>query len=136
MFITTSLMNGWEVSCSVTSSNPCVFPQTEHSSGIIVSTWATGVQEVSGNGSVYSLLPNPNKGTFTISGSVKGTNDDKVIITVTDVLGQTVHTATATIKNGTISEKITLDNSLANGMYLVHITSGADKAVFHMVLDK
>jgi len=37
-------------------------------------------------------------------------------------------------QKGVLDEKIQLGNTLANGMYLLTLHSGSDKAVFHFVL--
>ncbi len=136
MFITSALIDSMVVSCEVTSSNPCVYPRTELSSGLVVRVWGTGVHEVTGNGSEYMLLPNPNKGSFTISGKLKAGGNQQVSITVTDILGQAVYRENVSVDNGALQHHITLDKSLADGVYLVYVVSGADKVVFHMALNK
>ncbi len=136
MYITSSLLNGQVVSCEVTSSNPCVFPRTEHSSGDTIRVWATGIRQVTNNGNVFSLLPNPNKGTFTIKGTLSNLADNNVSILLTDVLGQVIYNEHITVQNGALDKKIVLGNSVSAGMYLVRVISGEGQVVFHMVLDK
>ncbi len=136
MFITTSLMDSMVVSCEVTSSNPCVFPRTELSSGLVVRVWGVGVHEVSNSGSNFTLVPNPNKGEFTIDGILRGGADSKVNIVITDMLGQAVYSHTATARNGKLHEQLSLSKSIARGMYMVSITSGEDHVVYHMVLSE
>jgi hypothetical protein len=134
MFITSTLTDHQVVSCEVTSSNPCVFPHTELSSGDTVYVWAAGVRSVANGQNNFSLVPNPNKGAFTISGTVN--SNENISIVVTDVLGQTICTRSINAHNGIVHEMITLGSNIANGMYLVSITSGSDHVVFHMAINK
>jgi len=135
-YITSTLINGEVISCDVTSSNPCVFPRTEISSGIVIRVWGVGVKNVTNGPTRFELIPNPNKGEFTISGTLNNAADEGVNIQVTDVLGQVVYTGATNAANGKLEAKITLGNSLANGVYLVSIINGGDHEVFHMVLEK
>jgi hypothetical protein len=52
------------------------------------------------------------------------------------MLGQTVHKTVVPVKNNTVNQQVVLNESLANGMYLIKLTSGADYAVFHMALER
>ena len=61
---------------------------------------------------------------------------DNLSIKITDVLGQVVYTQTVQVHNGVVNEQVTLGSSLANGVYLINITSPAGSNVYHMVLDK
>jgi hypothetical protein len=135
-YITASLTNGEMISCDVTSSNPCVYPRTERSSSITIRVWGVGVKNITTTGNQFELIPNPNKGAFSITGSLSNLSDDQVTITITDLLGQVIYKKTAMATGGNLDEKIVLSNSVANGVYLVSITTGADHEVFHMVLEK
>jgi hypothetical protein len=52
------------------------------------------------------------------------------------MLGQTVYSSYIAASNGVVKSQITLDQTLANGVYLVTIRSSDGSKVFHMVLDK
>ncbi len=135
-FITATLADKDEVSCTVASGNPCVYPGTVRSSGIRVRVYGVGVNEVAQSGGDFLLLPNPNKGEFTITGTLTNTGDEEVTITITNLLGQNIYTATAIIRNGVVNEKINLSNSVANGVYLVGIATSEGREVFHVVVEK
>lgn len=96
---------------------------------------ATGVNTILTAGA-YNLEPNPNKGSFTITGNLKNPTDDQVNLIVTDMLGQSVLTQPIHAQNGSISNKVELPSNTANGVYLVNLTSGSDHVVFHIVVDK
>ncbi|MCD6011822.1 MAG: C-terminal target protein [Flavipsychrobacter sp.] len=135
MYIAYALMNGHEISCYVTSSNPCVYPPGVHSSGVKVQVFGVGVQPISKQGNRFSLIPNPNKGMFVIEGTLS-TYEAKVNITITNLLGQTVHREVADVHDGILRQNIILEPTLANGTYLVSITTESEHSVFHMVLNK
>ena len=131
-YTTDTLVNGQIVTCEVTSSEPCAAPHTNMSSGITVLV-TNGVQNVN-NLNSFMLIPNPNKGTFIIKGNIGAA--DNLTVKITDVLGQVVYTQTLQIHNGVVNEQVVLGSSLANGVYLINITSPAGSNVYHMVLDK
>jgi len=135
LYITSTLAAGDIISCRVTSSDVCALPNTATSSGITVTVRPNGVAQVFGQGNQFGLQPNPNKGEFTITGSVAA-GDDQLDIVVTDVLGQVVYTGKRNIQNGSVYEQVTLPGNAANGIYLVTLTSGGDRVVFRMVVDK
>jgi hypothetical protein len=136
VFITAALADNDVISCEVTSSDICVFPRTEMSSGLVIHVWPVSIQQVSGSGSNYSLVPNPNKGEFTIEGTLISAAEQHVNIAITNMLGQAIYKETVKAANGKLHEHITLGNSIANGRYLVTITSGTDHVVYHVVIDR
>jgi hypothetical protein len=95
-----------------------------------------------GNGSVGSLggdirlLPNPNKGMFTIRGTLGSTLNAEVEADVTNMLGQVVYRGVLQARNGTIDTQVQLDNTLANGMYILTLRSGNEQKVFHFVMEQ
>ena len=52
------------------------------------------------------------------------------------MLGQVIYKQNATTQNGSLNEQISLSNSLANGMYLLNVSSGTEHKVFHFVIEK
>jgi 5-hydroxyisourate hydrolase-like protein (transthyretin family) len=63
-------------------------------------------------------------------------NDEEVTLEVTDVLGQVLYKNKVTAQSGRINETITLNNTLANGMYILNIQSGTDNKTFHFVIEQ
>jgi len=135
VFVTDSLRQGQIVNCAETSSFLCSEPPFILSGGITVSVVANGVKEVGNSAGNFTLVPNPNNGQFTVKGNVADAAS-KVIIQVTNVLGQSVYKKTAQVDNGSLNELITLDKSIAAGTYQVGVTSGDDHVVFHIVVER
>ncbi len=90
---------------------------------------------VSGSGGI-SVLPNPNKGEFTIKGTLGTATDEEIWLEVTDMLGQVVYREQVMAYSGKINQRITLGKETANGMYLLTLVSGTENKVFHIVIEQ
>ena len=82
------------------------------------------------------LIPNPNSGSFALKGSLSSMNNDEISIEVTDMLGQIVFRKKARPDHGKINEQIELSNSIANGMYILNVSSESDNKSFHFVVER
>jgi len=134
VYITDSLRQGQIVNCEETSSFVCSDPRSIISGGISVQVIPAGISEV-GGANTFTLVPNPNAGSFTIEGVLKVPSDN-VNIAVTNMLGQTIYKKTAIVKNNKVDDEVTLERSVPAGVYLVTVTSGENRVVFHVVIDK
>jgi hypothetical protein len=47
-----------------------------------------------------------------------------------------VYSAKVTAKNGVIDEKVQINNTLANGMYILNLRSETSSKAFHFVLQQ
>jgi hypothetical protein len=111
-------------------------PGTVTSGGITVRIIPVGVRHITAGGNTFTLAPNPNKGSFTIGGTLKDQTDASVEVSVTDMLGQSVFRQMAEVHNGILNQQVNLGSNIANGMYLVNITYGEERVVYHVVVDK
>ena len=132
-FVSSTLNNGDSVSCDVTGSGAC---QLHGFNMVIILTVPVSVAGVSINDANIRLMPNPNKGDFTIKGTLGADDDQEVALELTDVLGQVVYHNNVMARQGAINEHVTLSNTLANGMYVLSVRSGGNVKVFHMVLEQ
>ncbi len=133
-YTTSLLVNGDSVTCVVTSSGGCAGIPGFKTIHITVTN--VGVTQVSNSGADIRLAPNPNKGAYTLKGHLPSGGDRGVTVVVTNMIGQTVYSNTFTAYSGEVNEQIVLSNSLANGMYLLNLRSGADEEVFHFVIQQ
>jgi hypothetical protein len=130
----TAIFNDYDsISCQVTSSGVCANIGTHD--WIFITTTILGAQTTGTMPSDIRLLPNPNKGTFTVRGTL-GTGNEDVNIDVTDMLGQVVFRGAVTTKQGRLETQINLDGSLANGMYILTLRSATEQKVFHFVMEQ
>jgi len=132
-FTTNAITNGQTVYCKVTSMLPCVLPNISMSNGIRISV-ATGVLDIS-NSNSFTLNPNPNNGSFVITGRLPGLQDANATIVVSNILGQVVSRQAAAIKNGKMNEHVTLPAGTAKGTYVISVYSGQERSIFRMTLD-
>ncbi len=117
-----SLFNNMDVvSCDVTGNSLCG-TASRSAQVLIVDTIALGVQGVQPVITDLRLMPNPNNGTFTIKGTIGMINEVSVVIT--DMVGQTVYKNSVPVNNGKINQEISIGGAVANGMYLLEVTSG------------
>ena len=130
-YISNTLNNGDEVICIVTSSSPC--GSNIGSQTITIAYSTTGVATVTNTATDVLLMPNPNKGSFTVKGSI-GTEDEQVTMELTDMAGQVVYLTVVAAIGGNINEHIQVGNTLANGMYLLTLHTAGGNKVFHVVI--
>ncbi len=67
------------------------------------------------------LLPNPNKGQFTISGSISAPEGKKIQVEVINMLGQIIYKDAILIEDNNINKQVQLSNNVPNGVYIVRI---------------
>ncbi|MES2702626.1 MAG: GEVED domain-containing protein [Bacteroidota bacterium] len=124
--------NGDSITVEVTGTGSCGLKAFN---SVMMGVTPTGVATVNGGANVV-LVPNPNNGQFTVRGTLATKADQEVNIEITNMLGQTVYSSKVTAGNGVINEQLKLDNTLANGMYMLNMISGAERKVFHFVLEQ
>lgn len=133
-FSTTALTEGQWVYCKVTTSLPCAFPKIVMSDGWKVKMAGGGTEVNDIERGSLSLVPNPTSGAFTISGRVAEVGELTVV--VTNLLGQEVSRVSTQATGGFVNRQIVMPSDVADGMYLVSVSSGEIRAVFHVVLKR
>jgi hypothetical protein len=91
-----------------------------------------GVQELSQE-TALSVFPNPNKGTFTVKGTVGLSSEEKAGIEVVNMLGQTIYKSDVLKLNGELDQQVVLSD-VANGMYLLKVICGNEQKIFHIMI--
>jgi len=82
------------------------------------------------------LMPNPNKGQFTIDGLMKSAGTENVTVVITNLVGQVIYLQDVRVTNGRMHHMVSLGASVPNGNYEVSITSSEDHVVYHVVVDR
>jgi hypothetical protein len=121
------------ISCVVTSSGVCANIGTHD--WVFITVFPLTVQPTTTAMDV-KLIPNPNKGAFSIKGNVGSNITGDLEVEVTNMLGQVVYKGTVKANQGRIDTGIQLDNTLANGMYLLTLHHGTERKVFHFVMEQ
>jgi hypothetical protein len=129
---TYSYPNEDSVTCIVTSNGVCSATSfgwvyiSEHPAGVATQTAGGG----------FTIQPNPNNGSFTVKGSTGTGTDEAVTIEITDMLGQAVYSTQIEARNGKVNERISLGQTIANGMYLLTVITAGGNNVFHVVVEE
>jgi hypothetical protein len=98
-----------------------------------ISSNSTANETVSNN--TIEVYPNPNKGTFTVSGILAANEQQEVWLEVTDVHGRVVYSKSTTNYNGRVEETVQLSN-IASGMYFIIIRTAAKQTTLYVVVEK
>ena len=83
-----------------------------------------------------TLLPNPNKGTFIVKGTLGVITDEEVTLEVVDLLGRVLYHNKITAQGGKLETTISLGNTIASGMYILDVQSGSEHQSFHFVVEQ
>jgi hypothetical protein len=133
VFINVGYFNNDVVTCSVTASGPCGGNTTSKS--VMITLIGVGVKPVSATGAQISLVPNPNKGAFSLKGETGMSTDEDMTVEITNMLGQVIHTSHVKSVNGSMDALIQLSGNPASGMYILNLRSATEHTVFHFVVD-
>ncbi len=97
-------------------------------------TAAPAALEITGD---LVCFPNPNRGSFTLSGSLANAGTSKeATIEMVDVMGRVVYHDMAVIANGGIYRAVMLADSVANGVYLIRIVSDKSSKVIRVSVQR
>ena len=137
-FTTHVYNNDITVTCTVTGNSPCDTGSLTGTSAplTIYGLGYLSVNTVTTGGNDLSLFPNPNAGSFILSGKLSAVSNKNVSLAVADMLGRTVYTGETTPQNGSIHAEIKLDNDIAAGTYLLRVNTESGTETFHFVIGK
>jgi len=127
--------NGDSISCVVTSVGFCG-GQSGANGGTVTVINNVGVATPILSRGTITVLPNPNKGEFTIQGPLGNKIDEEVTLEIKDLLGQVVYKAKVMAYNGVINEHLVLSDRLANGTYILILHAAAENKAFHIVVEQ
>ena len=118
--------------CEVTGNGVCAGLRSFAWAFISLQALSSPSPEVIGS---LRLLPNPNNGEFTLTGSLEN-EDGAIVLSVSDMLGQVVYRGQGRAISGRVNERIHLPADLANGMYMLTINGSEENHTFHFVLKR
>ena len=135
-FTLTNPQNNDVITCVMTSSNPCTTPSITTSNGLKMIIGNVGVAGVPNAFSEVALVPNPNKGTFALKGTMNDVASGEVGVEITDVVGRVVYHGTTMAVNGKVDMQIGLDDNVVNGVYYLRISAEGVSDVRHFVIER
>ena len=112
----------------VTSTYMCPQPTIATSNNITVQI-LTSIGDVEDEQKLI-LYPNPNNGTFVLSGKVD--SKEELSIDIVNALGQRVYSTTIRPDNGTFRKEISL-NTIADGAYLIRLYGAKEAKSLHFI---
>lgn len=92
------------------------------------------VASVAASNAAVQIYPNPNNGTFTVTGNIISSKDAD--IEVLNAIGQKVYEVKVPVANGVINKEVQLPQTDASGIYLLHITTDNGSTVVRVVIEK
>ncbi len=117
---TTAVYSDDTVYCTIVSNAPCASSATATSNTINIYANYLGGLSINETYNGVKLFPNPNNGSFTLSGTIAG---HAVRYEITDVTGKIVYSGIAACINGIINESIDLDGRLVSGAYFMKVVT-------------
>ena len=84
---------------------------------------------------MISIVPNPNKGIFTIAGTLGSVISQEVTLEIMDALGHVIYINRVMTNGGKINEQVALANALSDGIYYLNLRWGNNNKAFHFVVD-
>jgi hypothetical protein len=115
------------VTCQVTNMDPCAVMTLKS----VSFTDPTSVEVVAENDFAISVVPNPNRGEFTLTGSILA--EGPVSVRISNILGQIVLSKELPTTDHMVAERIRLNN-VAEGIYLLHINNGSAEKTIRFVV--
>jgi len=97
-------------------------------------TAITDVKPTINGSAVFSLYPNPSNGNKVVASMIGFENESNVAVTITDVLGKVVYSATQTIGSGNSAEHA-ISAKLAAGVYNVSCIGKSHKFTTKLVVE-
>ncbi len=124
--------------CVINSNSPCDTSINTRASNtiIIYGQGYLSVGTVAAAGNDLTLFPNPNNGSFTLSGRVNTNSNKEITMELTDMLGRTVYVGKTTPSNGIVNVDVKLDGDVAAGAYLLRVHTETGTETFHFVISK
>lgn len=118
---TTELKNNDIIHCEIISDYKCPQPKVASSNSITVSVTTSVTDNTVINNTL--LYPNPNKGSFTLKGTIPNGN---VTIDIVNTMGQIVYKNEVRVTQGILEKDVNLTN-IPNGVYLLRMQAGAEQ---------
>lgn len=110
--------------CIITDANGCV------ASSDTIEFHPAGVPNLAPFVDALTMYPNPNNGTFSLSGAAQA-DDNKATIEVMDITGKVLYKDNVAIVNSTIHKDVEL-GKIPAGIYMVRVSAGNEKKTLRL----
>lgn len=130
-YTTSAISNGDMFGVTLISDAPCAIPRVVKTSGLMMQV-ANGIASVPSQTGI-SLWPNPNNGTFTLSG--KSNTNQTVKLEALNVTGQRVWSQDLQPSTTNWVKSISLDKNLPSGLYFLRVSTSDHLSVLVFEID-
>lgn len=113
----TDFVNNDIIYAIVYASEACASPDSVITNKLTIHITVTGVPSIGNDPYQLSLYPNPNKGTFVVSGNLE--NNQKYEVTITSITGQRLMQVTRTPQNNVIG--LQMPAAISAGLYILSV---------------
>ena len=130
-YTTNTLQNNDAIDVIIYSKETCPDPDSAISNILtisIITTNVTGEATISG----LSVYPNPNHGTFTLSGTVY--QSENIQLSLVNTLGQTVHQEEVNISKSNFNHLIKPRQGLTSGIYFLNIKTAHQTTSYKVIV--
>ena len=134
-YITNSLVNKDSVSCVVTTGSGSACEGIKGFNWMVMVVAPESVTQTASGFQTLTLVPNPNNGTFTVSGNTDASTDH-ADLEITDAVGRTLKSETANAPNGKLDHLVAMPQNTPAGIYFLKITAGNANAVIRFAVER
>lgn len=132
-YITSSLVDGDDITCDLVSNDPCAAP-VQVSSNHLKMTIATSIGELAADFSDIYIYPNPTNGLLILEGQLKSTSDRMLQYQILSMTGQSIQSGELDLVQTHFSKPIQFDESVSSGVYMLKLTYGNQSAYYRIQL--
>lgn len=129
-YTSNTLSNDDSISVQLTRNDACGLS----SFNAVVMKVGVGVADVSSNIEQIVVAPNPNNGTFRLTGTLGTLATTEVLMSITTITGQTVYTGKLKAEGGKINERV-VSNGLTAGIYMLTLRTADERKVVQLVIE-
>lgn len=131
-YVSNSFVNGDSITCTVHSTELCANPDSVKSNKLVMQV-TTGIHQTANANGTVNLFPNPNNGSFTITGTQFTAKE--ATLEITNIVGQVIDKEVMPLNNGTLNKEVVLPSAQAAGVYLVRIRTENTEDIIRFVIN-
>lgn len=124
------------VKCMITSSLPCTANPTSFSNSLTIVANELDVKSTSAFENKLTLYPNPNNGSFILSGTLDTKNAKDASYQVFNIAGQLIAEGKIGTQQQSLSQQIDLGKDMQPGQYLIKINTDNEYKLINFVINR
>lgn len=134
-YITNTLQDGDEVSCTIISSEPCASP-TQVNSNMLKISIPNGLTAWSSGLGTIQVYPNPTEGRLILEGICNDPGIQKINYELLALTGQHMQSGTLPVNNNKFLQELQFDESINNGIYFLKLSTHLETYMVRITLHR